>query len=294
MSDLFISYSRDDFRFVEKLHKSIESGGRDAWLDCIDIPKGEKFWNEITQGINSADTFLFVLSPSSIEKAARNGQDAYCRREIEYAAQQGKRIIPVVYQSEFKLMDSVPAHQILSERNWIDFTRESEFSTKVQELIEAIKLDIDYVRQHTELTISSESWKKSNKKDRSLLWHGKRLSKAEKWLNSGNLKLSTESDDKYSSPLPTQLQREFITASIKFSRTRKLILAASIIIPLFILEPYQREQSVREEFKRINSSNQNERIQAVKNLIHGCSNLKEWKKEFTETAALWQILTSQI
>jgi uncharacterized protein YjbI with pentapeptide repeats len=280
MSDLFISYSRDDRAFVEKLHAAVEASDRDAWVDWDDIPKAEKFWEEITQGIDGANTFVFIISPSSIKKAAGEGE--YCRREIEHAAQRNKRIIPIVYQEGFTLDKNTQSHQVLGERNWIFFTSNHSFDTQFQEFIRTIETDISYVKQHTELTVAAEIWDSRGRKEKSLLWHGKRLVEAEKWLKDGEIKLNENLIKKYPHPTPTPLQKLFIDTSKKYSKSRRMIISSLIIIPLFILcvvEFYSREQAAKQDFDRLKSANQINKRQAILNLVGGCRELKEWRKE---------------
>jgi len=279
MSDLFISYARDDNDFVQKLHAVFEAGGQDAWLDCFDIPKGEKFWDEITQGIDGANAFVFIISPSSVDKASWLGNGAYCRREIEHAARGNKRIIPIVYQEGFNLNQEILAHQVLGERNWIFFTPQYDFETQFQELLRTLKTDIAYVKKHTELTLAAEIWDKRGRKDRSTLWHGKRLVEAEKWLRRGEAKSLENTKLKYPDPTPTSLQKIFIIESQKYAKFRRIVMASLVLIPLFVIEPYQREQAVKQDFDRLSSTNQIDKRQAVVNLVKGCWELREWRKE---------------
>ena len=166
MSDLFVSYSRDDYEFVKKFHKAIQSTEREAWIDSSDIPKGEKFWDQITKEIDKADTFVFIMSPSSVERASSNEGYEWCRREIEYAAKQNKRIIPIVSQEavilERNILDkNILAHKILSERNWIYFGDPSDFDNSLQVLIQAIDFDLSNIKKHAELTL--HRYRRTNK-----------------------------------------------------------------------------------------------------------------------------------
>ena len=161
MSDLFVSYSRDDYEFVKKFHKAIQSTERDSWTDSFDIPIGEKFWDQITKGIDEADTFVFIMSPSSVEKVFRKENYEWCQREIEYAAKQNKRIIPIVSQEGFILDKNILTHKILSERNWIFFNDPSEFDNSLQVLIQAIDFDLSNIKKHAELTL--HRYRRTNK-----------------------------------------------------------------------------------------------------------------------------------
>src|SRR5215468_2642558 len=89
MADVFISYSRKDKPFVEKLHTALVQQGRDAWVDWEDIPLSAAWLQEIYSAIEAADTFLFVISPDSVASEV-------CREEVEHAVQFNKRLIPVV------------------------------------------------------------------------------------------------------------------------------------------------------------------------------------------------------
>ena len=167
MSDLFVSYSRDDYEFVEKFYKAIQLTGRKAWIDCFDIPKGKKFWDEITEEIDGADIFVFIMSPSSVERASRDGSDAWCWREIEYAAKQNKRIIPIVYREGFTLNKNILTNKILSERNWMVFNDPSKFDNSLQELIKAIDSDLPNIKKHAELTIAAKKLEQHGRRDKS-------------------------------------------------------------------------------------------------------------------------------
>ena len=80
MSDVFISYSRKDKDFVRRLHDSITKANRESWVDWEDIPTAADWWREICNGIEAADTFIFVISPDSVESNV-------CRDEIVHAVQ---------------------------------------------------------------------------------------------------------------------------------------------------------------------------------------------------------------
>ena len=60
MSDVFISYSRSDKVFVNKLFLALENEGHDTWVDWEDIDYAEDWWQKICAGIEAADNFVFV------------------------------------------------------------------------------------------------------------------------------------------------------------------------------------------------------------------------------------------
>src|SRR3712207_4131391 len=91
MTDVFISYSRKDKAFVQTLHKAIEAAGKDAWFDWEVIPLTADCWAEIQEGIETADSFVFIISPDSVASKV-------CIQEIDHATAHKKRIVPVVYR----------------------------------------------------------------------------------------------------------------------------------------------------------------------------------------------------
>ena len=64
MVDVFISYSRQDSDFVEKLHEMLLQLSVAVWIDLKDIPPTAEFMQEIYLGIESANNFLFIISPT--------------------------------------------------------------------------------------------------------------------------------------------------------------------------------------------------------------------------------------
>lgn len=85
--DVFVSYAREDRAFVERFRQALVDRGRTIWVDLEDILPTEDWWKKIRRGIESADHFVFVLSPSSASSEV-------CRRELAHAVENHKRLIP--------------------------------------------------------------------------------------------------------------------------------------------------------------------------------------------------------
>jgi hypothetical protein len=60
MSHIFISYSRKDLDFAQKIVDALAANDLDTWIDWKSIPKGEDWEQEIYHGIESAVAFLFL------------------------------------------------------------------------------------------------------------------------------------------------------------------------------------------------------------------------------------------
>ena len=61
MTGIFISYSRKDSAVAKKLITSITSMDLDVWVDWEDIPPAVGWLDQILQGIEAADAFLFLV-----------------------------------------------------------------------------------------------------------------------------------------------------------------------------------------------------------------------------------------
>lgn len=200
MTDVFISYSRADQAFVKVLHQALTKSQYDAWVDWEDIPLTADWWREIQAGIEAADTFIFVISPDSIASKV-------CRQEIDYAAANHKRFMPIVRREGFSRQDVSP---FLSRHNWLFFRETDEFDTAFQSLIKALDTDLDAVKFHTRLLVRAKEWDTKGKTE-DLLLRGNDLDTTETWLS--------RSVDKFTRP--TALQQDFVYRSRQAETTRQ-------------------------------------------------------------------------
>ncbi|MBD2498773.1 TIR domain-containing protein [Nostoc sp. FACHB-280] len=190
--DLFISYSLADSDFARKLNDTLQIQNKTTWFDQESIASGTDFEQEIYKGIESANNFLFIISPDSI-----NSPD--CQNQLEYAVSLHKRIVTVLYRE----INTAELHPGLAKVQWIDFCQHGvDFLTKFGELTRTLDADPDYVRSHTRLFLKAKEWEDA-KHDDSFLLRGKDLVASEEWLK--------QSVDKQ--PTPTNLQLEYLAAS---------------------------------------------------------------------------------
>ena len=89
MAKLFVSYSRKDGVAARKLIESFKSIEQDVWVDWESIPPAVDWLEQIFRGIEESDAFIFLVSPDSVASEV-------CNVEISRAAQNNKRIIPIV------------------------------------------------------------------------------------------------------------------------------------------------------------------------------------------------------
>jgi len=88
---IFISYSRRDQEFVTRLASDLNAQVAGVWFDQSAIQPGEKWHDEIMEGIHDCKAFILVLSPDAMESR-------YVREEVNKAMELGKTVFPVIYR----------------------------------------------------------------------------------------------------------------------------------------------------------------------------------------------------
>jgi len=202
MSHIFISYSRRDLIFAQKIVDALAANDLDTWIDWKSIPKGEDWEQEIYHGIEEADAFLFLISSDSVASEM-------CNKEIEHAVRNGKRILPIfianvdnheVYGITGKFLKETSKEEI-NRRNFI-FCREGKdgFNTAIADIRETINTDYEWLKYHTRLQIKALEWART--RDSSRFLRGRELREAEDQLAKG-----------HADPQPTELHRQYLLES---------------------------------------------------------------------------------
>ncbi|HEY4857561.1 MAG TPA: TIR domain-containing protein [Xanthobacteraceae bacterium] len=111
---IFFSYARDDAAFALQLASDLRNGGAQLWIDQLDISPGEHWDKAIEAALKSCPAFLVILSPRSVSSS--NVSD-----EVHYALEEGKKILPVMYQA-----CELPFR--LRRLQYIDFTKDYKAS----------------------------------------------------------------------------------------------------------------------------------------------------------------------
>jgi hypothetical protein len=94
MGHFFISYSRKDSDFVNRLVNDLLDIGQEVWLDTRSIPLGSTWEDEIKKGIEEADSILVICSPDS-------AKSDYVRQEIALARAAAKPFILILYRGAY-------------------------------------------------------------------------------------------------------------------------------------------------------------------------------------------------
>jgi WD40 repeat protein len=216
MSDAFISYSRKDRDFVLRLHEGLAAQQRDIWVDFEDIPATADWWREIQGGIEGANAFIFIISPDSVHSEV-------CNRELDYALQNNKRLIPLLRREVTDKADQQAVHPAIGSHNWIFFRDSDDFDRSFAQLVKALDTDLGYVRVHTRVLMRAKEWDLNNRNS-SFLLQGDDLNNAETWLAQAVAK----------TPAPTDLHTAYILASRRAASLRQRRLLAGVSVALVV------------------------------------------------------------
>jgi len=131
---VFISYSNRNRDLVESLAKDLQPAlstisadpHNEVWFD-EQLVGGQDWWNTILGQLQTCDIFVFALSPNSIKSDA-------CQRELRYATDLRKRILPIWITSDVSAID-LP--ELLESRQWINYSKQDKAA--FQDLITALR-----------------------------------------------------------------------------------------------------------------------------------------------------------
>ncbi len=230
---VFISYSRKDQDFADRLDTALKAQGFATLIDRSDIYEFED-WRQRIQGlVTQADTIVFIISPDALASDE-------CRREVDFAASLNKRLAPVVYRRAEG--ETIP--EGLARLNFLYFDRDDVFDEALSRLCDALETDIDWVRQHTAFGEQARPWAEAGRPGPGgLLLRSPTLEEAEQWIASRPR----------GAPAPTEDTRAFVSESRRAASRRRNILtgglAAGLLVALVLagFAFWQRSVAVTQE-----------------------------------------------
>ncbi|MBN8591384.1 MAG: tetratricopeptide repeat protein [Anaerolineae bacterium] len=107
---VFISYRRKNMYMARAVYDDLHKRGYDVYLD-IETGESGDFSQTILQQIDARAHFLLILTPSALERCTH--PDDWLRREIEYAMERQRNIIPLRFEN-FKFEEV--QHFMVSDR----------------------------------------------------------------------------------------------------------------------------------------------------------------------------------
>jgi hypothetical protein len=106
---IFVSYAREDRRFVQRLTRSLRESGRIPWQDLRDLRGGDPWQVTIDEALRKAEALIVVISPKAT-------LSQYVTYEWAFALGAGIKVIPVIVKKRTN------PHPRLTSIHHIDFT----------------------------------------------------------------------------------------------------------------------------------------------------------------------------
>jgi TIR domain/WD domain, G-beta repeat len=232
---VFISYSRKDITFADRLDAALKARGFEPLIDRTDIYAFEEWWKRVEDLIARADTVVFVLSPDAVRPGSVS------LKEVEFAASLNKRFAPIV----FRPVQDKDVPEALAKLNFIFFDDMARFEQSADKLGEALNTDISWIRHHTDFGEQARRWAlaKGPSGPSGLLLRSPVLEQAERWIAARPS----------AAPAPTEETQAFIRRSRQGASRRRNILTSSLAAGLVLalslaaLAYWQRGVAVEQE-----------------------------------------------
>src|SRR5689334_20238890 len=110
---IFISYSRTDSKFVDRLEEDLKQHGFSTWVDRRKIEGGQNWTDELQKALDRCQVCLVIISQEAVDSK-------WVKMEYRYALSKGKTVIPVNHR---------PTNQVLIDLNpiqWVNFQNRYE------------------------------------------------------------------------------------------------------------------------------------------------------------------------
>ena len=256
---IFISYSRKDMAFADRLEAALKARGFEPLIDRTEIYAFEDWWKRIQALIGKADTVVFVLSPDAVASEI-------ALKEVAHAASLNKRFAPIVSRR----VEDRAIPEALQRLNFIFFDDPARFNSSADRLAEALRTDIGWIRNHTELGEAARRWAGRGRPG-GLLLRSPALEEAERWIASRP----------QGAPEPTAEMQAFIAESRRGSTRRRNTLTASLGVGLTIalilagLAYWQRGLAIQREIEAV--SNQSAALTALSSVALGTNQVRATK-----------------
>src|SRR3984957_2117095 len=209
---IFISYSRKDMAFADRLEAALKARGFEPLIDRTEIFAFEDWGKRIEALIGKADTVVFALSPDAVASEI-------ALKEVTHAASLNKRFAPIVCRR----VEDRAIPEALQPLNFIFLDDPAHFEASADRLAEALQTDIGWVRQHTEFGEAARRWSTAGRPG-GLLLRSPVLEEAEGWIASRPR----------GAPEPTAETQAFVAASRRGTTRRRNILTGSLAAGLVV------------------------------------------------------------
>ncbi|ESA35788.1 wd40 repeat-containing protein [Leptolyngbya sp. Heron Island J] len=202
MCQVFLSSAAEDEEVAQQIRRSLLQHAITVWTNRTDVVTGEDFLSATYRGIEEADNLIYLISPDAIESH-------FCRDELNYALSLNKRIIPVLVRptNAAKIPREIRGIQYIELMELTENTEKRDYFIDESQLLQILKKDEPYHREHKELLVKALKWERQEKNP-SILLKRHSLNYYSTWLEIAQQR------ELYA---PVQLQEKFVDVSLQQS-----------------------------------------------------------------------------
>ena len=140
LGGVFVSYSRKDAKFVDRIHDALMEKGANVWLDRQDMIAGP-LRDQVRRAVSLNDTLLLVLSKASIES---DWVEYELEKARETEQREGRSVLcPGALDDTWKAKMDHPLWRQVKKNNVLDFAKwrsADAFDAEFAKLIKGLKI----------------------------------------------------------------------------------------------------------------------------------------------------------
>lgn len=115
MSNVFISYAKEDLVDAKRIYVDLSSAGITCWIDFADLLPGEDWKTAIELAIRNSRFFVALLSSNSVSKKG------YVQRELRQAVELLEEYpLTEIYLIPVRINPCKPRHPKIANLHWVD------------------------------------------------------------------------------------------------------------------------------------------------------------------------------
>lgn len=198
---VFICYSRTDAALARRVVEALAEHRVEARIDTSDVVPSPEWWSKVQASIESSDAVVFLLSPAALASPV-------CRDELAHARLHHKRVLPVLAETlEPGARAALPSDTLgaaLARLHWIAARPEDDFALAMNQLADAVRDDLVWVRASGGLLQRAIAWDRRGRRSGLLL--------RERALRDARVLIERSGGKE---PPPTVLQTEYVAASLQ-------------------------------------------------------------------------------
>jgi hypothetical protein len=181
---LFLSYSRKDLGFVERLANDLDSRGCLCDYDVVGtdpdnvllgISPEDDWWRRLQEMLTRAHVVVFVLSPQSLRSKV-------CDEEVAFALSNGKRVIPVTFGA-VDVAILPPRLSALNVAIHFGNGEDSQYGQALTKLARVAQLDVAWNRTAADVSIAAHRWNAHGRGQEALVL-GSELQALQRWAST--------------------------------------------------------------------------------------------------------------